>query len=140
MLHPNPYACCYPGGRNLLGRSTGLEPATPGTTNQCSDQLSYDRRGRWKALYWHAHASVPRRRQGQASSGAPKARVLEPDEHLARVGASEEADERQRCGCEAVHDRLLKPDPALSDPARHVSQELGLQMLELGDDEPLHLQ
>jgi diadenosine tetraphosphate (Ap4A) HIT family hydrolase len=27
-----------------MGRSTGLEPATPGTTNQCSNQLSYDRR------------------------------------------------------------------------------------------------
>ena len=26
-----------------MGRSTGLEPATPGTTNQCSNQLSYDR-------------------------------------------------------------------------------------------------
>src|SRR5918995_2357968 len=28
-----------------LGRSTGLEPATPGTTNRCSNQLSYDRHG-----------------------------------------------------------------------------------------------
>jgi diadenosine tetraphosphate (Ap4A) HIT family hydrolase len=27
-----------------MGRPTGLEPATPGTTNQCSNQLSYDRR------------------------------------------------------------------------------------------------
>ncbi len=26
-----------------MGRPTGLEPATPGTTNQCSNQLSYDR-------------------------------------------------------------------------------------------------
>ena len=27
-----------------MGRSTGLEPATLGTTNRCSNQLSYDRR------------------------------------------------------------------------------------------------
>ena len=26
-----------------MGRSTGFEPATPGTTNRCSNQLSYDR-------------------------------------------------------------------------------------------------
>ena len=26
-----------------MGRPTGLEPATPGTTNRCSNQLSYDR-------------------------------------------------------------------------------------------------
>src|SRR5205085_5669155 len=26
-----------------MGRSRGLEPPTPGTTNQCSNQLSYDR-------------------------------------------------------------------------------------------------
>ena len=26
-----------------MGRSTGLEPATLGTTNRCSNQLSYDR-------------------------------------------------------------------------------------------------
>src|SRR6185436_18187221 len=30
-------------GNGILGRSTGLEPATPGTTNRCSNQLSYDR-------------------------------------------------------------------------------------------------
>jgi hypothetical protein len=28
-----------------MGRSRGLEPPTPGTTNQCSNQLSYDRHG-----------------------------------------------------------------------------------------------
>ena len=28
-----------------LGRPRGLEPPTPGTTNQCSNQLSYDRHG-----------------------------------------------------------------------------------------------
>lgn len=27
-----------------MGRSTGLEPATLGSTNRCSNQLSYDRR------------------------------------------------------------------------------------------------
>lgn len=27
----------------LMGRITGFEPATPGTTNQCSNQLSYIR-------------------------------------------------------------------------------------------------
>lgn len=27
-----------------MGRTTGLEPATLGTTNRCSNQLSYDRR------------------------------------------------------------------------------------------------
>jgi hypothetical protein len=27
-----------------MGRPTGLEPATLGTTNRCSNQLSYDRR------------------------------------------------------------------------------------------------
>ena len=26
-----------------VGRQTGFEPATPGTTNQCSNQLSYYR-------------------------------------------------------------------------------------------------
>ncbi len=26
-----------------MGRMTGFEPATPGTTNQCSNQLSYIR-------------------------------------------------------------------------------------------------
>ena len=30
-------------GQGKLGRSTGLEPATLGTTNRCSNQLSYDR-------------------------------------------------------------------------------------------------
>jgi diadenosine tetraphosphate (Ap4A) HIT family hydrolase len=30
-----------------MGRSTGFEPATPGTTNRCSNQLSYDRRDPW---------------------------------------------------------------------------------------------
>ena len=29
--------------RKKMGRSTGLEPATLGTTNRCSNQLSYDR-------------------------------------------------------------------------------------------------
>ena len=29
-----------------MGRPRGLEPPTPGTTNQCSNQLSYDRHGR----------------------------------------------------------------------------------------------
>src|SRR3954452_21630660 len=28
-----------------MGRPRGLEPPTPGTTNQCSNQLSYDRHG-----------------------------------------------------------------------------------------------
>ena len=31
--------------RDAMGRSTGLEPATLGTTNRCSNQLSYDRHG-----------------------------------------------------------------------------------------------
>ena len=29
-----------------VGRQTGFEPATPGTTNQCSNQLSYYRHKR----------------------------------------------------------------------------------------------
>ena len=29
-----------------MGRQTGFEPATPGTTNQCSNQLSYYRHKR----------------------------------------------------------------------------------------------
>src|SRR3990170_8902239 len=34
-----------------VGRSTGLEPATLGTTNRCSNQLSYDRHGApWEAF------------------------------------------------------------------------------------------
>ncbi len=28
--------------QKLVGWQTGLEPATPGTTNQCSNQLSYN--------------------------------------------------------------------------------------------------
>lgn len=31
-----------------MGRSTGFEPATPRITILCSNQLSYDRRGRWE--------------------------------------------------------------------------------------------
>ena len=31
-----------------MGRSRGLEPPTPGTTNQCSNQLSYDRHGAFR--------------------------------------------------------------------------------------------
>ena len=31
--------------KRKMGRSRGLEPPTPGTTNQCSNQLSYDRHG-----------------------------------------------------------------------------------------------
>ena len=27
--------------KSLIGWKTGFEPATPGTTNQCSNQLSY---------------------------------------------------------------------------------------------------
>ena len=30
-----------------VGRQTGFEPATPGTTNQCSNQLSYYRHKRF---------------------------------------------------------------------------------------------
>ena len=34
-----------------MGRPTGLEPATLGTTNRCSNQLSYDRHDRaWKTV------------------------------------------------------------------------------------------
>ena len=32
---------CKPISLNEMGWLTGLEPATPGTTNQCSNQLSY---------------------------------------------------------------------------------------------------
>ena len=44
----NPYPCTEIKKRPLgdflfLGRITGFEPATPGTTNQCSNQLSYIR-------------------------------------------------------------------------------------------------
>ena len=44
----NPYPCAKIKKRPLgaflfLGRITGFEPATPGTTNQCSNQLSYIR-------------------------------------------------------------------------------------------------
>jgi hypothetical protein len=39
--------CIYPNTAKLpkkkVGRQTGFEPATPGTTNQCSNQLSYYR-------------------------------------------------------------------------------------------------
>src|SRR5260370_31507341 len=35
----------YFAGMRKMGRSRGLEPPTPGTTNQCSNQLSYDRHG-----------------------------------------------------------------------------------------------
>ena len=35
-----------------MGRSRGLEPPTPGTTNQCSNQLSYDRHGDQGAFPW----------------------------------------------------------------------------------------
>ena len=36
---------CFGSGKSdrKMGRSRGLEPPTPGTTNQCSNQLSYDR-------------------------------------------------------------------------------------------------
>ena len=35
-----------------MGRSTGLEPATLGTTNRCSNQLSYDRHDAPKGARW----------------------------------------------------------------------------------------
>ncbi len=61
-----------------VGRPTGLEPATPGTTNQCSDRLSYSRRGpagprrallgQWQAA--RARSSTP---GGPRSAAAPAA-------------------------------------------------------------------
>src|SRR5262249_49292494 len=53
---------CKNGGK--LGRSRGLEPPTPGTTNQCSNQLSYDRlreRLRETPLQWFPSARWPLR-------------------------------------------------------------------------------
>ena len=38
-----------------MGRSRGLEPPTLGTTNRCSNQLSYDR---LRALVDTAHSAV----------------------------------------------------------------------------------
>src|SRR3954464_5926444 len=42
--------------KKKMGRSTGLEPATLGTTNRCSNQLSYDRHG-----FWQKEGLLPRR-------------------------------------------------------------------------------
>ncbi len=35
-----------------MGRSTGFEPATLGSTNRCSNQLSYDRHETYRAIYF----------------------------------------------------------------------------------------
>ena len=45
-----------------MGRPTGLEPATPGTTNRCSNQLSYDR---------HRARRIPSGRTVPSGAAAP---------------------------------------------------------------------
>lgn len=52
-----------------MGRSTGLEPATLGTTNRCSNQLSYDRRqnGRPYGRALAASRDLPVRRRKTSS-------------------------------------------------------------------------
>src|SRR3546814_3888808 len=45
-----------------VGRPTGLEPATSGTTNRCSNQLNYDRR--MPRLSAHTYRSAQRQGRG----------------------------------------------------------------------------
>src|SRR4051812_19916096 len=46
-----------------MGRPRGLEPPTPGTTNQCSNQLSYDRHGSARETFPPAPAPLRVERQ-----------------------------------------------------------------------------
>src|SRR5690242_19795626 len=56
--------------RGKMGRSRGLEPPTPGTTNQCSNQLSYDRHGISKERFLWPRAPL----KGQARGTQGRAR------------------------------------------------------------------
>lgn len=40
-----------------MGRLTGLEPATPGTTNRCSNQLSYSRHDGGQRVQYACHSA-----------------------------------------------------------------------------------
>jgi hypothetical protein len=44
--------------KKKVGRQTGFEPATPGTTNQCSNQLSYYRHKEHLKLIIHTESSM----------------------------------------------------------------------------------
>src|SRR4029079_3949583 len=54
-----------------MGRSRGLEPPTPGTTNKCSNQLSYDRHGAGRERFPCPRGALRRRRRGTQGAVAP---------------------------------------------------------------------
>ena len=55
-----------------MGRPTGLEPATPGFTILCSNQLSYDRRkgrGKSRSRWWLSTLVCDPRREANMPTG-----------------------------------------------------------------------
>src|SRR6476646_9835698 len=62
-------------GCEKMGRSRGLEPPTPGTTNQCSNQLSYDRHGACRERLPRPRAALRVQARGTQAVSLSKDRV-----------------------------------------------------------------
>src|SRR5438105_10388799 len=110
-----------------MGRSRGLEPPTPGTTNQCSNQLSYDRHG--NACGNHPLLRFPStpaplrvRRQRTQARAAHQCAESEPDlqpeiparEHVASVDLDHEVGDTVAIGGTGRIGGAADPPPPLS--------------------------
>src|SRR5439155_16460705 len=72
-----------------------------------------------------------------ASSGSA---LAELDQHLARVLAAQQADERRRRALEAVDHRLAVVDAPLAQPRPHLLREVAHPVAVVAHDEPAQRQ
>src|SRR3954468_18664557 len=110
--------------RDAVGRSTGLEPATLGTTNRCSNQLSYDRRKRLKVRRAHRGRGADASRQGSP--------VAQPEPLAAEPARQHQRRDDGEAGGEAGPDADPLPAEAEGEPdggeqADHPVAESGVE-------------
>src|SRR3546814_14632214 len=99
-----------------MGRPTGLEPATPGTTNQCSNRLSYGR---------HAHQAertyVPLSQASRTATANPVSEAVFDGSRVV-IRASSRWMRRQEIGRASCRERVCQ-DVQISEGAGSIIQK-----------------